>query len=195
MLPPTRQLKKLWEIIDLNYGKWIDKSERVQNIANPIYGANGVLSYTNKFIYDGESIIIWRKWSAGALTRVSWKFRPSDVTYYITTKVALNMDYLFYGLHILNIPSLAQGIKPWINRNDVYSLMFPLPPLPVQHTIVTALDQASASISASKSALQSQIDALDALWQSSLSEGMNNKIWTLTKLWTICDFVRWPFWW
>jgi type I restriction enzyme S subunit len=186
MLPPTRQEKKLWDIIELNYGKWIDKSERNESAANPIYGANGILSYTEKFLYEWDSIIVWRKWSAGALTKTSGKFWPSDVTYYVTTKKDVDMDYLFYGLQILNIPSLAQWVKPWINRNDVYDLKIPLPPLATQKLIVEKLDAAMQGIDNSIALLDQNLAECDALWQSSLSESFTGD-WEEKKLNDIFD--------
>ena len=52
------------------------------------------------------------------------------------------MKYLFYALKLLNLQKLAKGVKPGINRNDVYALEIPVPPLPVQRRIVAILDKA-----------------------------------------------------
>ncbi len=90
-------------------------------------------------MFEGESIIVGRKGSAGELTRVSGKFWPLDVTYFITLKgVALDMDYLYFALKMLNIPSLARGVKPGINREDVYDLKIPVP-TPAQQTKIVLL--------------------------------------------------------
>lgn len=161
-------LIKLWEIIDLNYWKWLDRQDRLLNNWNPVYWANWILAYSHKFLYEGESIIVGRKGSAGVLTRVSWRFRPLDVTYYITPKGDIDMDYLFYVLKTLDLPSLAQGVKPWINRNDIYTLPIPLPPLEEQKKIVAYLDELNATISKLKSEYQSQLAMLDEMRNSSL---------------------------
>ncbi|MDD3868802.1 MAG: restriction endonuclease subunit S [Candidatus Absconditabacteria bacterium] len=185
-----RQQKKIGEIINLNYGKGIDKSERNENLQNPIYGANGILNYTNNFLYEGDSIIIGRKGSAGALTRVSGKFRPSDVTYYVTKKLPIDIDYLFYGLHTLNIPTLAQGVKPGINRNDVHGLNILYPPLATQQKIVAKLDEISTTITQAKTQIENQLSALEECWQSSLSESFDNEEWKNRKLSDVCLIER-----
>lgn len=76
------------------------------------------------------------------------------------------------------------GVKN-LNIQKVKEIPLPLPPLPTQHKIVAALDEASAQITASKSAIQSQLDALDQLWQSSLSEVFENEEYELVKLWDV----------
>jgi len=50
--------------------------------------------------------------------------------------------FLFFVLQTLDLPSLAKGVKPGINRNDVYALEVSLPPLDEQKRIVALLDAA-----------------------------------------------------
>ena len=111
-----------------------------------------------------------------------------------------NIDYLSHCLqwniyfeYITNISRWA-GINN-LRNSDLEDFKIPLPPLATQHKIVAKLDEISANIQDSKSKITHEINHLDELWASSLSEAMNNKIWILTKLWALCDFVRWPFWW
>jgi len=134
--------KKLGEIIQLNYGKPITSKDRIENGTNPIYGANGVLGRTNNYLIDNEAIIVGRKGSAGEINRVSGKFWPSDVTYYILEPKEADIDYLFFLLQSLNLTRLAKGIKPGLNRNDVYALEVALPSIPKQKQIVKLLNQA-----------------------------------------------------
>ena len=75
--------KKLGEVIELQYGKGILRTDRKLDGLYSVYGANGELDRTDKYLVEGEAIIIGRKGSAGELTRVSGKFWPSDVTYYV----------------------------------------------------------------------------------------------------------------
>jgi type I restriction enzyme M protein len=133
---PSRPLR---DLIVLHYGKGLSKEERSNAGSVLAYGANGPKCRTERFLFEGESIIVGRKGSAGELTRVSGKFWPLDVTYFITLKgVALDMDYLYFALKMLNIPSLARGVKPGINREDVYDLKIPVP-TPAQQTKIVLL--------------------------------------------------------
>ncbi len=49
-------------------------------------------------------------------------------------------------LTALNLPSLARGVKPGINRNDVYEQTIPLPSLSEQQSIIAKIDAAFAEI-------------------------------------------------
>ena len=168
--------KKLWDIISMNYWKWVDKQDKNENGLYEVYWANGVMYFSNKFLYDWESIIIWRKWSAWALKRVSWKFWASDVTYYVTLRKNDNLDYVFNWLRFLNLPSLAQWVKPWINRNHVYKLKLPLPPHEKQKEIVAHLDQVFAVNAELKRAYEEKIAHLRELKQSLLREAFEGRL-------------------
>lgn len=92
-------------------------------------------------------MIIGRKGSAGEINRADGPFWPLDVTYFTTHDDSrLDFDFLEYGLRQMDLPSLAKGVKPGINRNEVYALPLPLPPLAEQKRIVAVLDQAFAAL-------------------------------------------------
>ena len=133
--------KKLGEVIQLQYGKGISKCDRNSFGRFSIYGANGELGRTNKFFVEGEGIIIGRKGSAGEIIRVSGKFWPSDVTYYVFGNEKINIDYLYYFLKKTNLKKLAVCVKPGINRNRVYEIEIPLPSLKEQEKIVKKIEE------------------------------------------------------
>src|ERR1035437_3541520 len=72
------------EIIQLEYGKPLDESDRKPNGRFPVYGANGEKDRTDKFYHDKPSIIVGRKGSAGEINLTERKFWPLDVTYFVT---------------------------------------------------------------------------------------------------------------
>ena len=177
--------KKLSEIIVLNYWKAVDKSDKSDDGLYDVYGANGVMYKSKRFNFDGESIIVWRKWSAWAINRVSGKFWTSDVTYYVTTNQ--NVDYICYILKKLNLPELAKWVKPGINRNDVYEIEIPLPPLSTQSRIVARLDSAFASIDEQISLLRANIADVENMRKSVLEESFQSGEYELRKFWDIFD--------
>ncbi|MGR3512956.1 MAG: restriction endonuclease subunit S [Paracoccaceae bacterium] len=131
------------EVVTLHYGKALPREERKPNGHVPVYGANGVKDNADRSLTDGPSLVIGRKGSAGEITRVDGPFWPLDVTYYTSHDLTrLDFDYLHYALSLMNLPQLAKGVKPGINRNDVYSLPLALPPLDEQKRIVVVLDEA-----------------------------------------------------
>lgn len=142
--------KKLGEVIEIKYGKGIDSSNRSSDGKYPIYGANGTLDYSNKFLVDGDAVIIGRKGSAGEITRVSGRFWPSDVTYYVLGNDKASIDYLLHLFKSLNLPRLAVGVKPGINRNRIYEIEIPLLSITEQKKIVAKLESVLSKIGEAK---------------------------------------------
>ena len=142
------QVKTLGDVLKLEYGKPLPKEERDDNGAYPAYGANGIKCRTNQFYCDRPSIIVGRKGSAGEVNLTEEKFWPLDVTYFVGfDESQYDLMFLYYCLVSKNLQSLAKGVKPGINRNDVYDIECALPPLPEQKRIVAILDEAFAGIS------------------------------------------------
>ena len=162
--------KKLGEVIELHYGKGIAKNERKPNGRYPVYGANGELARTDKFLVEGDALIIGRKGSAGEVTRVSGKFWPADVTYYVVGNDQVDINYLFYVLKRIDLRQLATGIKPGINRNRVYELKIPLPPLPEQKRIVAELVELFEKIDKAKKLREEAIEEANNLLPAVLAE-------------------------
>ena len=162
---------KLSQILKLEYGKGLPEYDRDIDGTYAAYGANGVKSRTNKFLYDKPSIIVGRKGSAGELTLVKDKFWALDVTYYVThDDKKTDLMYLYYALQTKNLTFYARGVKPGINRNDVYELEIPLPPLPIQQKIVARLDAIFAEIDKATAAAEANAKNAEALFQSYLTQ-------------------------
>jgi type I restriction enzyme S subunit len=137
----------LGDILKLEYGKPLDKIHRVPQAKYRAYGANGPLSNASKYLVKGPGIIVGRKGSAGEITEVAEDFWPLDVTYYVThNDKETHLRYLYYVLKSLDLKQFVRGIKPGLNRNDVYGLHALLPSLNEQRAIVEKLDSAFAEI-------------------------------------------------
>jgi type I restriction enzyme S subunit len=162
---------KLGQIIKLEYGKGLNEKDRFFDGAHPAFGANGIKSRTNLYLYDKPSIIVGRKGSAGELTLVREKFWALDVSYYLVhDQSKTDLRYLYFALLTKNLPKFARGVKPGINRNDIYELEIPLPPLFDQQKIVAKLDAIFAEIDKATAAAEANIKNAEALFQSYLSE-------------------------
>nr|WP_205600905.1 restriction endonuclease subunit S [Halomonas socia] len=124
--------QKLGDVITLEYGKPLPKDERCgEKEGFPAFGANGIKCYSREPYWLHPSVIVGRKGTAGAVNLVEGGFWPLDVTYYVTfDNKKHDRKFLYYMLSALNLPALATGVKPGINRNVVYAIeqYFPLLP-------------------------------------------------------------------
>jgi type I restriction enzyme S subunit len=168
-------LKSLGEVLKLEYGKPLPEEKRNPDGKHPVYGANGEKNRTNEFLYNRSSIIVGRKGSAGEVNLTADKFWPLDVTYYVTfNESRYDLFYLYYLLSNLNLQRLAKGVKPGINRNDVYAIKSFFPPLPEQKRIVSILDEALAAIDKTKENAQKNHANARELFESYLNRIFSN---------------------
>lgn len=170
------EVKKLGDIISLEYGKPLGKSKRKLDGLYPVYGANGIINRTNTFLINKKSIIVGRKGSAGEINYSEDSFWPLDVTYYIKyNENEVYLDFLFYLLKQLDLPKLAKGVKPGINRNDVYSIKTTIPTLSEQKQIVSTIDKCFSAIDHAKTNIEKNLKNAKEIFQSELNSIFTNK--------------------
>jgi len=190
------EIKKLGEVIKLEYGKPLEKTKRNTDGKYPVYGANGIKAFSDEFYYNEKTIIIGRKGSAGEINLTKEKFWPLDVTYFVKfDKKQIKLKFLYFLFSVLNLPKLAKGVKPGINRNDVYNIQVPIPPLPEQKHIVSILDRAFEAIDKAKANAEQNLKNAKEVFESYLNRIFEEKgkDWEEKKWGDVCKFVRGPF--
>ncbi|MFM7579705.1 MAG: restriction endonuclease subunit S [Microcystaceae cyanobacterium] len=146
-MPEGWEVKKLGEVINLEYGKPLSNESRNISGKYPAYGANGIKCWSDEYYFDKPSIIVGRKGSAGEVNLTTEKFWPLDVTYFVTyDDTQYDLIFLYHCLKHLQLTKLAKGVKPGVNRNDVYQIKFLFPTLDEQKRIVAILDEAFEGI-------------------------------------------------
>ncbi len=159
----------LGEVMQLEYGKPLASEDRNPFGLYPAYGANGEKDRTDRFYRDQPSIIVGRKGSAGEITLTEEKYWPLDVTYFADfDRERHDLRFLYYLLTRLDLPSLAKGVKPGINRNEVYAIPVMVPPLPEQLRIVAILDEAFEGIAIAKANAEKNLRNARELFDSHL---------------------------
>jgi type I restriction enzyme S subunit len=184
-------VRQLGDALKLEYGKPLPEADRDDDGAYPAYGANGVKCRTKKFFFGKPSIIVGRKGSAGEITLTEEKFWPLDVTYFVTfDERRHDLIFLYHCLKSLQLTRLAKGVKPGLNRNDVYSIEFAFPPLSEQKRIVAILDEAFEGIAAAVTNAEKNLANTRELFDNYLNSVFTQKGdgWVEKKLGDIATF-------
>lgn len=163
---------RLGDIIRMNYGKSLNKSEYRENGSYPVYGSNGIIGYSDKFLSDKKVIIIGRKGSAGALQKSHEPSWATDVTYFVEESDHLNLDFIFYLLISLKLETFGKGVKPGINRDTAYNIPIPLPPLAEQSRIVSKLDVLMLLCNDLQNSINQSNSENDKLLQSTIRDAL-----------------------
>ncbi len=214
MLPPNRQLKKLSEIVDIQSSNFLPNDNQIYNYV----GLENIESNTWKLI--DFSPTLWKEIKSNKVKFEKWmilygKLRPylnkvylSEFDWIATTEILpmkvkswVDERYITSFLRSKKFVDEANASVSWARMPRVTTKFLqeyhklPLPPLPVQHAIVDALDHASAQITASRIAVQSQLKTLDQLWQSKLSEAFEKWWWTSKSINDISHKIQYWYTW
>jgi type I restriction enzyme S subunit len=123
-IPEGWEVKRLGEILELNYGKALKQGNRHGGNV-PVYGSSGVIGYHDTRLVNGPGIIIGRKGNVGSVFWSDEDFYPIDTAYFVTSKLPLR--FLFYDLQTKNFLNNDAAV-PGLNRNQAYSLEMVKPP-------------------------------------------------------------------
>ena len=177
----TWPIKKLGEVIEINYGKGLPKESRIDSGKYFAYGSNGPIYGTDKTLTKSETIVIGRKGTAGALYFISDPCWPIDTTFFAKPKSDVSLKFIYYLLRTKKLPRLAivTGV-PGINRTTLANINVQLPPLATQKQIVERLDK----IAEAQKLNDSLIQKTDELFQSLLHKELNpaGKNWKIKKI-------------
>jgi restriction endonuclease S subunit len=159
--------KPFGELCALEYGVSLPSSKRRPGLV-PVYGSNGIVGTHDKALAKGPAIVIGRKGSIGEMHLVDGPFWPIDTTYFTQHDSSqVDLSFLLYFLATKNLRDLnkATGV-PGLNREDVYRLLVPLPPLDEQKRIVRRLRELEKHLAYISGANDAQCAKIDSLTHS-----------------------------
>jgi type I restriction enzyme S subunit len=148
------EFPKEWEVKKLS-DFLLFKNGKRPNIINeegeiPVYGANGIMGYTNDYLVDCDTIIIiGRVGAAGKVHLARGKIWVSDNAIYAINrnKSKTYLNFIFYLLSYLNPGKLAsKTTHPIITQKSLENLKVPLPPLDEQKRIAEILSSVDSGI-------------------------------------------------
>lgn len=120
-IPEGWRVGSLEEIVDISSGKRPKiKKEKDKLHKIPIIGANGIMSYTNEFLYNEKLLTIGRVGTLGIVQKYYDKIWTSD------NSLVIKSDYLelvYFILKSVDYKSLNRGsTQPLITQTDMKNL-------------------------------------------------------------------------
>ncbi len=147
---------KLGDICNFEYGKSLRADNRIDG-QYPVYGSNGIVGYHNEFLVEAPFLVIGRKGSAGEVHYSNKNGFPIDTTFYIKleNEDKVTLMFLFLKLKYLNLQSVnTQAGVPGLNRNDAYKINIQIPPLEIQHNIVSRIEHERLIVEGNRELIQ-----------------------------------------
>ena len=140
---------RLGDIFHLHYGKGLTKKQRIHSGDVPVYGSSGLLGYHDTPYTKKPCLIVGRKGNVGSVFLSDEPCWPIDTTYYIEIPSSMHIAFSYYLLSQKQLLMLDKSTAiPGINRNDMYALTIPLPPITEQYRIVDKIDELFTNLDA-----------------------------------------------
>ncbi len=176
-LPFFQWKKEFWDISPIPE-QWCSQPLKIAESWDILLSVRAPVWPTN---VANQTCGIWRGLSA---IRVNSQYGLNNYILYFFKKFQQEISSLWKG-----------STFNAITKKDLENLQIPLPPLDEQKRIVAKLDEVSASIGANQSAIRQQIEDLDNLWASRLSDAFDGD-WIVETLWNkdILEIIDWDRW-
>lgn len=160
-IPQHWERCRIKDIVCLQSGKNLTTEEISTEGIYPVYGGNGLRGYYNKYLNEGELILIGRQGAlCGNINYASGRFWPTEhavVCYPIKEFSKIWLGELLRSMNLVQY-SLSSA-QPGLAVDRIKTLYIPLPPLLEQQEIADYLDKKC-----------SEIDSLIALKQTKIEE-------------------------
>ena len=172
-VPKGWRWARLGELLKLEYGVSLPKRDRKPGKV-PVIGSAGVVGYHDDATVEGPGIVVGRKGSIGSVTWVNDNFVPIDTTYIVVPEEGkADLRWIYHLLFNENLSRLnrATGI-PGLNRDDVYAVVRPAPPLAEQQAIASVLDSIDEAIERTEAVIAATKTLRDCLVHDLLTRGV-----------------------
>lgn len=170
-LPPGWRWARLAEVCEFESGCFLPGTEIASSGPVPVYGANGLLGYTNKACFREPRIVLGRVGSVGAVNVTAGPTWITDNTIICRPREPADFDYVAAFLSSVDFdPLRAASVQPLITQKTLKALEMPLPPLDEQRRIAAHLAEQMAEVDKMRQAAEAQLEAVRALPDTLLEE-------------------------
>ncbi len=168
-------------------------TQKQLNVAGkyPVYGANGVMGWYDRYNHEDSQLIIGCRGACGSIHITppqSWITGNSMVIKPDLKR--LDLRFLSYFFHeSADLPSVITGAaQPQLTQASLKPIIVPLPPLSEQKRIVTVLDEAFAILDRVRASAELNLNDSVELFSTWLTSIFHNhpSSWRTEKLHSLC---------
>jgi type I restriction enzyme S subunit len=105
-IPKGWDVKSLSDLLEVKYGK---DHKKLNEGLYPVYGSGGLMRNAEKFLYEGESVLIPRKGTLTNIMYVNEKFWTVDTMFYTIPMLENVAKFTFYHLKTLDFTLMNVG--------------------------------------------------------------------------------------
>ena len=186
--------KKLGEVCNIYQPKTISTEQLVEDGDYLVYGANGIIGRYDKYNHEESEVLMTCRGATCGTINVSEPFSWINGNAMVVHPLndLVEKSYLSFCLRGTKLSDVITGAaQPQITRQKLSPKIIPVPPLSIQHSIVSELDMLSGLIAKH----EEQLKAYDELAQSIFFDMFgdpveNEKGWEVKKLGEVGVFQR-----
>ncbi len=177
-VPEHWKIGRLKNLLSINNGSDYKEFE-VENSENsyPVYGSGGVFTYSSKYIYDQESVLLGRKGTINKPLYVTSPFWAVDTMFYSQVKQGVHGKYVYY--QALGFPYdrySSNTALPSMTQTDLLNLSVAIPIISEQIEITQFLDNENTMFDNLISKQKKLIEKLKEYRASIISHAVTGKI-------------------
>ena len=164
----------------------------------PVYGTGGLMTYVDKYLYEGESVCIGRKGTIDKPVYLNEKFWTVDTLFYTHSFTNSIPKFIFSLFQKINwkLHNEASGV-PSLSKKTIENIKITIPKLLEQQkiaTFLTAVETKLQQLNSKKSALETyKKGAMQQLFSEEIrfksNDGSNFADWEEKKLGEVCEMT------
>lgn len=146
----------------------------------PYYGATGIVSYINDFIFSGKYLLIAEdgKNLVNRKKPIAWivegKFWVNNHAHIVEFNGKINLEYLAMHLNKMDISNFITGIDQFkMNKNNLNKIPIMNPPISLQNQFAERIEAIEAQKAVAQRAAQQSEDLFQALLQRAFKGELN----------------------